>query len=323
MSHRRVRPVDESDEDEDERPARRRRAASPANSEPDAQHPQAQVLQQKDANKKPVARDYEPRAQAILDRAFTLYKVKLTKLNAYPDKLKERTWAKQAWAEAAQDLKINLIPDERALVLIMRYTCNLRGEIKGGARALVQSTYGFQSAATKDSKEGRANRAHAEYLLANRRFTYKVSSRPDGLYEHPIIQSLVNRVYYKHPTDDGIIHQDHYNIFPLAGIALILTAVHCAIQEWSTGVFDAVRFEEGKFVSIYVEHVDNLKEYEMKSEDDRIVSELGRQLAETGRAHAKAPPQSVSNSEGISSSDIDRAVAAYRLRKRRERDGLN
>ena len=59
--------------------------------------------------------------------------------------------------------------------------------------------------------------------------------------------------------------------------------VQCAIQEWTSGVFDSVRFEESKFRSLYTEHVDRLKEYEAKSGEDRIVSDIGRQLAQMGR----------------------------------------
>ncbi|KAI0746149.1 hypothetical protein C8Q76DRAFT_665579 [Earliella scabrosa] len=308
----------DSDSD-DERPPQRRRVHSPS-PEPDVTTT-AQTAQRQPNAKSSGIRDYEPRAQAILNRAITLYKANLTTKNAYPDKLMEKIWAKKAWAQAAQDLRIDLAPDDRVIELITRYTWNLRSEYKTAARAFVQASYGFKSAPHAASAEANFNETRADFLLKNRRFTYKDPEQLDGLYEAPIIQMVVNKIYYKKPADDGIIHQDLYRHFPLAGIALALTAIQCAICEWKTGVFNSVRFDEGAYGTVYAEHVAKLEELEAKSEQDKIVTDIGRQIARTGRAHAKAPPVQHHDKDAISSSDIDRAITAYRLRKQQAISG--
>ena len=113
---------------------------------------------------------------------------------------------------------------------------------------------------------------------------------------------VVNKIYYKKPADDGVIHQDLYRHFPLAGIALALTAVRifstslpgsptpthvmqiqCAICEWKSGVFNSVRFDKGAYGTVYAEHGAKLEELEAKSEQDKIVTDIGRQIARTGR----------------------------------------
>lgn len=68
--------------------------------------------------KKAGARDYEPRAKEVIERAITIYKTHVTADNAHPDNLTECAWAKSAWARAARDLDIQMKPDSRALELV-------------------------------------------------------------------------------------------------------------------------------------------------------------------------------------------------------------
>ncbi len=50
------------------------------------------------------------------------------------------------------------------------------------------------------------------------------STRSD-LFEGDIIQTIINKVFYKNPADDGVIHDEVYRPFPIRGVALVLTAV--------------------------------------------------------------------------------------------------
>ena len=59
--------------------------------------------------------------------------------------------------------------------------------------------------------------------------------------------------------------------------------IQCAIGEWKSGVFNSVRFDEGAYGKVYAEHVAKLEELEAKSEEDKIVTDIGRQIARTGR----------------------------------------
>lgn len=47
----------------------------------------------------------------------------------------------------------------------------------------------------------------------------------EGLYEAPVIQMVINRVFYKNASDDGIKLRHAYEPFPFKGLALVLTAV--------------------------------------------------------------------------------------------------
>ena len=71
--------------------------------------------------------------------------------------------------------------------------------------------------------------SHTKYahrsLYGHRSYPEQDPVARTGLYEAEIVQAIVNKVFYKNPTDDGVIHDDRYRPFPIRGIALILTAV--------------------------------------------------------------------------------------------------
>lgn len=46
-----------------------------------------------------------------------------------------------------------------------------------------------------------------------------------GIYNHPIIQKAVNRMWFKNKRDEGILNSDYFNPISVPSIALILTAV--------------------------------------------------------------------------------------------------
>jgi hypothetical protein len=46
-----------------------------------------------------------------------------------------------------------------------------------------------------------------------------------GIYNHLIIQKVVNKMWFKNKRDEGIVYPDYFNPIPIPAIALILTAV--------------------------------------------------------------------------------------------------
>jgi Domain of unknown function (DUF6532) len=46
-----------------------------------------------------------------------------------------------------------------------------------------------------------------------------------GIYNHPIIQKAVNKMWFNNKRDEGIVFQEYFKPIPIASIALILTAV--------------------------------------------------------------------------------------------------
>ena len=46
-----------------------------------------------------------------------------------------------------------------------------------------------------------------------------------GIYNHPIIQKAVNKIWFKNKRDEGIMFPDYFNPVSIPSIALILTVV--------------------------------------------------------------------------------------------------
>ncbi|KAI0682073.1 hypothetical protein C8T65DRAFT_597643 [Cerioporus squamosus] len=269
--------------------------------------------------KAPLRGDYVQAVKEVLDRAVTLYKTLLTCEDAYPDTLTARTWAKTAWKQATVELDIPLKYHSSIIPLITRYSWHLRSELKGAARSTVEGMYGFKPVSATDLEWVQYNKERASALLTNKAFAYEVRHQPHdaatdkGLYQVGIIQSIINRVYYKGPKDDGVVHDDVYRPFPLKGLALVLTAIECAIQEWETGVYSNVNFNQQAYSTVYAKHVKDLENFEYKGQQrsNDVLAKIRTKLSERGRSHAKAPIEQYTSSGEISEEQLDRALEAY------------
>ncbi|KAL7278906.1 hypothetical protein ACG7TL_006737 [Trametes sanguinea] len=229
--------------------------------------------------------DYEPEAQEVIHGAAVIFKSLICSLDAYPNKLSEKTWAVDAWHAAAAKLDIKLAPTNDTLGLIAQYSWNLRGEIKNTARSLVQGAYGFKAGLTPPSRL--YNQERCAFLRQGCTFAYEIIGEAErdhlGLYEAEIIQSIINRVFYKTATDDGVALAKVYEPFPFVGLALVLTAIQCSIDEWDTGAFVKVTFSEEGYYSVYRRHLQDLRAFEEESGADRILTEICSNISTRGR----------------------------------------
>ncbi|KAJ2967674.1 hypothetical protein NUW54_g13440 [Trametes sanguinea] len=230
-------------------------------------------------------RDYEPEAQEVLHDAAIIFKSMICSKNAYPNKLNEKTWSVDAWHAAAAKLDIKLAPTNETLGLVAQYSWHLRSEIKNAARALVPGAYSLKAGLTPQSRL--FNQERVAFLHRARTFAYEIigDTAQDcvGLYEAEIIQAIVNNIFYKSATDDGVVLSDVYEPFPFVGLALILTAVQCSLDEWDTGAFARITFSEENYVSVYRGHLEELRYFEAQSGADRILSEICGNISMRGR----------------------------------------
>ncbi|CDO74594.1 hypothetical protein BN946_scf184807.g2 [Trametes cinnabarina] len=241
-----------------------------------------------EGRQRPRKSDYEPQAQEVIRDAVVIFKSLICSRDAYPNKLLERSWASEAWQQAALALDIKLAPNTETLNIIMQYSWNLRGEIKNVARSLVPAAYSFKAGITARSRV--YNQERAAFLRRGHAFVYEVMALPFpcaadhvGLYEAEVIQAVINRVFYKSATDEGIVLARVYDPFPIVGLALVLTAVECAIDEWESGVFTKVKFSEEKYSSMYKVHLQELCAFEEESGADRIVNDICTNISARGR----------------------------------------
>jgi hypothetical protein len=58
-------------------------------------------------------------------------------------------------------------------------------------------------------------------------YIFQNQEKKKGLYQHPIIQKVVNRCWFNNSRDEGIVYADLFDPLSVEAIALVLTAVRC------------------------------------------------------------------------------------------------
>ena len=127
-----------------------------------------------------------------------------------------------------------------------------------------------------------------------------------GIYNHPIIQKAVNKMWFNNKRDEGVLFQDYFNPISVSSIALILTAVslfffvytlnfncfllrciqiECNIDEWATGIKTDITFYAEEYRAIYDSHVVSLNEFGVysKSRNFDLLGRLQHKLYNFGR----------------------------------------
>ncbi|KAF8833123.1 hypothetical protein BDN67DRAFT_860331, partial [Paxillus ammoniavirescens] len=223
------------------------------------------------------AKDYKAAVQEILKIAIGLFHSCLTANNAYPDRISQVTWAKEAWVEACNECEAQINFNNEVIQLpliwcaggpcirITNRTWHLTGELKSKICLLVEVMYGFESSAEPAVKA--QNRKLVEDLTEEFGFCYKSLGDPmgdvpcKGLYEHKIIRKAVNISFYKDKRAKGVVYSQYFQLFPVAGKALILTVIEACIDEWSSGEWCDIQFNEPIYKPIYHIHLAQLQKF--------------------------------------------------------------
>ncbi|OBZ67923.1 hypothetical protein A0H81_12301 [Grifola frondosa] len=238
---------------------------------------------------KPKAADYEEAAQEVLATAIKIFIGYLSTDNPYPDKMKELTYAKQAWSEACEWTGIQLESNTELIRMVAAYSWHLRGEMKTAARTFVEIVYGFEMS-SKNSVRKR-NRTLAKTLKTNDGFVYR--------------------------NDDGIVLAHIYRPFPIPAIALILTAIEGAINEWVPGTRADVTFSVEAYREVFDHHVSALRRFDEASKELEILTKIRTHMADDGRVHAKVDPVDSHVPRSLGSDAFKNAIAEFSSRNGR------
>ncbi|KAJ6465323.1 hypothetical protein C8R45DRAFT_1219724 [Mycena sanguinolenta] len=87
---------------------------------------------------------------------------------------------------------------------------------------------------------------------------------PDSMYRHPIIQAAFNLACFGKKADCRAYYFDDVDAVPVETIALIVTAIKCALDQWKTGQQVDVKFDNDTYAAYYkkaLAHLDGWVEY--------------------------------------------------------------
>lgn len=120
---------------------------------------------------------------------------------------------------------------------------------------------------------------------------------------HPIIQSVINETWYANRTDEGIMYAEYFESMvtmerrgecarkgiPLMTIALVLTAVQCALDEWITGQRTDIQFTESAYAQKFDAQLTALETFDSKTKDLDVVARIRVNLLKRARSCTKVP----------------------------------
>ncbi|EIW74505.1 hypothetical protein CONPUDRAFT_160207 [Coniophora puteana RWD-64-598 SS2] len=134
------------------------------------------------------------------------------------------------------------------------------------------------------------------------------------IYCGPVIQNLLNEVFFQDRDDDAIRCRDFYEPFPKLALALIMTAIDCAIDEWHTGKRGRITFSETAYRPVYKTYLEDLNRFELEGLQHNILGKLQARMYRDGLEHAGVqyqPVTSVSMSKEVLANGVAELVVEF------------
>ncbi|KAI5999518.1 hypothetical protein EDD15DRAFT_2362759 [Pisolithus albus] len=235
----------------------------------------------------PRARDFDDVMQEFMATMIREYRARLCAQAPMPDHAQETLLLSASWARACQVTTINMT---RTPELVTIRGSQVQGQLKTKLCPLVEAVYGFYSSQSKSALK--KNRALAEDLKEGMNFAFKhMAAQEDGrcgFLKAPLIQKIINMMWFANKHDDGVSFADHFNPFPYPALALVLTAIECCIDEWATGTRMDIAFTIQEYRGMFESHLSCLQEFEEAMKEFGVLPGICKKLYEAGRIHSGA-----------------------------------
>ncbi|EIN03799.1 hypothetical protein PUNSTDRAFT_139106 [Punctularia strigosozonata HHB-11173 SS5] len=180
-----------------------------------------------------------PPSKSISKIASAHFRVTLATQQAFPNGIDTIAFAKASFLEACKELgaearrmrfeEVDLY-SKTMITIVKRGTSQLRGELKSKAQLLVETNYGFLNIPAENIKEG------IQDLLTLSAFLFEDPFEWKGAFRNPIILTLLVQQWFQDRKAEAAgIFSAQFNPIPDKLIALIATAVECALVDWESG----------------------------------------------------------------------------------------
>ncbi|KIO19340.1 hypothetical protein M407DRAFT_31011 [Tulasnella calospora MUT 4182] len=149
------------------------------------------------------------------------------------------------------------------LTILRQKLSQVRQEVRNAALAKAAIHYGISS--SMDSAE---IIALVEGLKRKIAYVFGDSDQYKRPYANPILQIMINTLFFEGKRkSDALANPTPWNPMPLPVIALMATAVHSVLDDWSTGKNEAAKnkFSHDKYAPIYRDHLANLAKFKEKA----------------------------------------------------------
>ncbi|KIM58475.1 hypothetical protein SCLCIDRAFT_42837, partial [Scleroderma citrinum Foug A] len=221
---------------------------------------------------RPHARDYDDITQEFVNAAIGDYWARLCAENPMPDHAQEMALLNASWAKVVQTTGVNLVWTPQLTKLITNCGLQVHGKLNGKLCPLMEVMFNFHSSQTKSVIK--KNRALVEELKEGANFAFKVCWSPveyerRGFLKAPIIQKVINTMWFTNKNDKGIKQHSWFKPFPLSALALVLTAasIECCVDEWTTGMCTDIPFTVHDYRGRYESHLKCLQDFDKATKE--------------------------------------------------------
>jgi len=252
----------------------------------------------------------------VIKTALSLYKCLLSCKDAFPPSDTKGQWAVDVWKDAcfrteAHPNSLRQVQDEEFTCSNMEFLTDMKTMIK----PFVDSSYGFNTSRAPDIIGQNVNLARA--LITKATFIYRVFKigdhgyRPRYPYRHPIIQTVVNILWFQDKDDVGVVFHEYFDPIPLKVIALVAAVVECCIDGWSDGTYKESTWKEARHKMNYYAHLNSLLDINShgpRYEGKDLLQQIQQDLLKAAREHAGVPPDPTTSSRRLSLGALNAAV---------------
>ncbi|KAI6156699.1 hypothetical protein BKA82DRAFT_3931682, partial [Pisolithus tinctorius] len=208
----------------------------------------------------PRAKDYDDVTQEFMTTAIGDYRARLCAQSPMPDHGQETMLLAASWMRACQVTGVKLARTPNLSKLITSRSSQVRGELKTKLCPLVEAMFGFHSSQSKSAIQ--KNQALAESLKEGTNFAFKAKENRRGFLKVPLIQNIINMMWFANKHDEGVKFPEHFKPFPYPALALILTAIECCIDEWATGQRGDISFTTQEYCSVFESYLKCLQDFD-------------------------------------------------------------
>ncbi|KAI5994821.1 hypothetical protein EDD15DRAFT_2119815, partial [Pisolithus albus] len=262
---------------------------------------------------RPRTRDYDDVTQEFMTTVIGEYRAHLCAEAPMPPHTKEAALLDASWAQACKVTGVNLSRSPELAKLVTSRGSQVRGQLKSKLRPLVEAMFGFHSSQSKSAIK--KNRTLAEGLKEGTNFAFKhMVAEEDGrrgFLKAPLIQKIVNTMWFANKHDDGVLYHKHFKPFPYPALALVLTAIECCIDKWMPGTRTDIPFTIQEYHGAYESHLKCLEAFEDATKMYNVLPAICSKLYEVGRVHSGAAPLSLPTEVTISARVIAAAIKEH------------
>ncbi|KIJ52823.1 hypothetical protein M422DRAFT_43124 [Sphaerobolus stellatus SS14] len=207
-------------------------------------------------------------ARLVVEAAVPEYRVKLATKCPFPTTSDEQEMATNAIINACIALQKNIGTsnelDNACRVLTARDS-QMRGELKTKAAPIVAKHFGFDGRGSKKAEQ--KNRHLAALLKSDNRIIFKdFKGRQGPPYRTPILQEIINEMWFSHAYDEGVTFTNDFKPIPLQTIALVLTVVEHLVDCWGSGHYiSATQLQAQVYEDYYQNHMKSLEKLDKHS----------------------------------------------------------